>query len=172
MTIGLLRAALALSVLAGSPFGIAAAEPKALAKQGAWQAFALPDKAKPVCYALARPAKSEGAYAKRGEIYLTVTHRPADRATGAVSFAAGYPLKPESEVSLQIGQESFRLYTVEETAWARDSDEKKLLTALKAGKEAVVKGVSARGTATTDRFPLAGFPATLAAIDKACNVKR
>ncbi|MSO77412.1 MAG: hypothetical protein EXQ87_10990 [Alphaproteobacteria bacterium] len=170
--IGPIRAIFALFLLVGGGFAWAGAEPGALAKQGAWQAFILPDAAKPVCYALAWPAKSESAYAKRGAVYPTVTHRPADGSTGAVSFAAGYPLKTESQVSVQIGNESFRLYTVEETAWVLDADEKKLLAALRVGKEVVVKGISARGTATTDIFPLAGFQPALAAIDKARAVKR
>ncbi len=40
------------------------------------------------------------------------------------------------------------------------------------GKQAVFKGVSARGTATTDTYALAGFAHALAQIDKACGVKR
>jgi hypothetical protein len=35
-----------------------------------------------------------------------------------------------------------------------------------------VRGISARGTETTDTYNLAGFARALADIDKACNVRR
>jgi hypothetical protein len=114
----------------------ASAETKSIAKHGVWETFVQPDKAKPVCFAVARPAKSEGSYSRRGDVSLIVTHRPAERSLDVVSFVAGYPLKPDAEVSVEIGKTAFRLYAVDESAWARDADEKKLLAALKAGKEA------------------------------------
>jgi hypothetical protein len=40
------------------------------------------------------------------------------------------------------------------------------------GKQAVLKGVSQRGTGTTDTYVLAGFADMLGQIDKACGVKR
>jgi invasion protein IalB len=172
MVTGFLKTILVGALLLAAAFPVAGAETKPLAKHGVWQTFIQPDKAKPVCFTVARPTKSEGNYSKRGDVTLIVTHRPAERSLDVVSFVAGYPLKPDGEVSVQIGKDTFQLYTVDETAWARDADEKKLLAALKAGKEAVIKGVSARGTATIDKFQLAGLQPAIAAIDKACAVKR
>ena len=45
------------------------------------------------------------------------------------------------------------------------------IKALAAGSSLVVKGTSSRGTATTDTYPLAGFSAAHAEINKACGVK-
>ena len=47
-----------------------------------------------------------------------------------------------------------------------------VVEALAKGKQAVIKGTSARGTATIDTYALSGFTQALAQIDKACGVKR
>ncbi len=50
--------------------------------------------------------------------------------------------------------------------------DKAIVESMLKGKQAVIKGSSARGTATTDTYTLAGFGQVLAEIDKACKVKR
>ena len=52
--------------------------------------------------------------------------------------------------------------------WTPATD-KKIVTAMKAGKSLKVKGTSWRGTQTVDTYSLAGISAALAAIDKACK---
>jgi invasion protein IalB len=64
------------------------------------------------------------------------------------------------------------LFTQGDGAWARDANtDLEVVAALKQGKSATVKGTSAKGTATTDTFALAGFGDALAAAMKACSVK-
>ena len=109
----------------------------------------------------------------RGRIDAYVTHRPADKAWNVVHFDGGYAFKDGSTAELDIDKNKFMLFTAKEAAWANDAAEDKAVTdALNKGKRAIIKGVSARGTNTTDSYALDGYKDALAAIDKACGVKR
>jgi hypothetical protein len=107
------------------------------------------------------------------EAFTNAAHRPGEKRTNEVSFTAGYLFKEGSDADLAIDGKSFSLFTNKEGAWTRDAaTDKAVVDALAKGKQAVIKGTSARGTATTDTYSLAGFAQTLAQIDKACGVKR
>jgi hypothetical protein len=138
-----------------------------------WSAFADPDKSGKICYVVGRPVKSEPRTAKRGDVYVYVTHRSAEHSYNVVSFNAGYPYKDGSDVELAVDAQKFELFTSKDTAWARDSDtEKAIVEAMMKGRQAVIKGTSARGTVTIDTYALAGFSQVLGLIDKACGLKR
>ncbi len=160
-------------------FGAALAAPAAHAQEiktlgtyGKWVAYSFQDAGKQVCYAASKPIKSEGAYKSRDEIVAQVTHRPADRATDVVSFVAGYSFKPDTDANVAIGARRFDLFTVEDRAWARDAKtDQEVVQAFIKGSSMVVKGVSSRGTPTTDTYSLQGFGAAYKAIGEACGVK-
>jgi hypothetical protein len=138
-----------------------------------WSAFAETAKGGKACYLVGRPQKSEPANLKRGDVRVFVTHRPAEKSYSVVNFAAGYPYKEGSEAELAVDARKFTLFTSKEGAWARDAaTDKAIAEAMAKGKQAVLKGTSARGTATTDTYALAGFAQALGEIDKACGVKR
>ncbi|MGQ0662321.1 MAG: invasion associated locus B family protein [Pseudomonadota bacterium] len=161
-------------LLVGS--GPATAEPKALGAFEAWTAIEVAERGGKVCYMAARPAQSEGKYARRGEVSVSVAHRPAAKVRGEVSFQAGYPFKDGAPVMVDIDGKKFELLARPdvdpETAWARDgAADKALIEAMRVGRALAVKGVSARNTETLDIFPLAGFSRAYAEIGKACEVK-
>jgi hypothetical protein len=138
-----------------------------------WSAFAETDRNVKACYLVGRPLKSEPESVKRGDLYVYVTHRPAEKALNVVSFAAGYPYKDGSDAELAVDSRKFTLFTSKESAWSRDAaTDKAVVDAMAKAKQAVLKGTSARGTVTTDTYDLDGFAAMLAQIDKACGVKR
>ena len=168
-------------------FAVALAQPSATAKPPAangpkaehlgdaqgWSAFAETDKNAKACYVVGRPVKSEPESVKRGDLYVYVTHRPAEKALNVVSFAAGYPYKDGSDAELAVDTRKFTLFTSKESAWSRDAaTDKAVVEAMAKAKQATLKGTSARGTVTTDTYDLDGFAAMLAQIDKACGVKR
>jgi hypothetical protein len=137
-----------------------------------WNAFSYAEQGKPVCYAASQPTGSKGNYAKRGEVFALVTHRPSAKATDVVSLVAGYDYKPGSEVEVTIGKDKFKLFTEGERAWARDAGtDKALVQAMSKSASMEVKGISARGTETTDTFSLEGFLKAHQAIGQACGVK-
>lgn len=108
----------------------------------------------------------------RGEIRLFVSYFPGSKVKGEVSFRSGYPFKDGSTVTLQIGNSNFELFTSskDETAWPpTPADDAKITAAMKRGANAVVSGVSGRGTKTKDTFSLLGFTAALEEAQKRCG---
>ncbi len=139
---------------------------------GDWTAFTGQESGGKFCYIGSAPTKSAGKYKKRGDIYILVTHRPAEKKTGVVSITTGYAYKQGSEAEVAVGDAAFRLFTDRDTAWTYDADsDRALVRAMKAGLRMVVKGTSAKGTETTDSYSLKGFSAAYRAIGIACGIK-
>lgn len=96
--------------------------------------------------------------ARRSTIALFVTYRQGK--PGEVSFAGGYPFAEGSTVELDVGGNTFTLFTEGEGAWAGSPEEDaRIIAAMKAGAEVKVTGRSGRGTKTEDTFSLMGFTA-------------
>lgn len=152
--------------------GVAAAEAVLIDTFDDWSAFQQKEGNSMVCYMGSVPKKQEGSYEKRGDAFVLVAHRPADKSLDVVSVEAGYPYREGNEATMLIGGQSFQLFTKGSGAWARDAaTDGALVAAMKRGIEMVVKGTSNRGTLTTDTYSLSGFTAAHAAISKACNVR-
>lgn len=135
-----------------------------------------------VCYLVGRPTKSESkpANARRGEISLTVAHYPGANRTNEVTWVAGYALRDNGPMEIEVGKVKVALSNLNqpnsEKAWTRDEvGNRQAIDAMRqapANVNALVRGISGRGTETIDHFPLAGFARGLADIDKACAVRR
>src|ERR1051326_7571762 len=133
-----------------------AAQP--LGQSGSWTAY--------------QAQKSEPAGGSRKAMAM-VTHRPGEKIANVVSFVEGYPVKPGSEVQIDIGGSKFDLFTKDDSAWARTAElDRMIVASLGKAKQVVVRGAPQKGAATTDTYALAGFAKALALIDKACGVKR
>jgi hypothetical protein len=156
-------------------FGLASAaaqEAKPLGTFERWGAFSTQERGRLVCYVATQPTDSKGNYSRRGEVFLLVTHRPAERANDVVSIVAGYDFRNGSEVEIAIGRDTYRLFTDGDRAWAADErTDKTLVQAMIRGQDLVAKGVSSRGTETTDTFSLVGFGRAYQAIGQACGVR-
>jgi hypothetical protein len=150
-----------------------AAEPQLIGSFNDWNAFSYDENGQKVCYMSSRPKKDEGNYKQRGDIYVLITHRPAEKSLDVVSVTTGYTYKEKSEAQVSVGNQNFKLFTDGDTAWARDEKtDKSLVSAIRGGSAMIIKGTSNRGTATTDTYSLAGTSAAYEAINKACDVKR
>ena len=148
-----------------------AGDPEQVGKFGSWMAMKFDEEGSLACYTLSEPARKEGNYTRRGNVYVLVTHRPAKRALGVVSFTAGYEYMPDSNVQIDIDGQSFTLFTQGDTAWAQDADDKKIVDAMTVGKTLIVRGTSSRGTETVDTYSLLGFGKALEAINQTCQVQ-
>lgn len=144
-----------------------------LLESGDWQAIKDAENGKPVCVLSAVPAKSEGKYSKRGDVFLFITHRPAEKRFFETGFQAGYAYQDGGEATATVdGKTAFSLFTQGEFAWTRSGDDDRaLVKALRGGGQLVIQGASARGTRTTDTFSLKGFSAALDAANTACGAK-
>ncbi|MBX7198809.1 MAG: invasion associated locus B family protein [Rhodospirillaceae bacterium] len=160
----------AMGLALATPLAAGAQEMTALGTFGKWVAYTYTDKGKPVCYMAAKPDKSEGSYKARGEVQLLVTHRPAEKAFDVLSVVAGYQYKPDSDVTLAAGGQTFTLFTNADRAWARDSKtDSAVVQQLIKSSTAVIKGTSSRNTPTTDTVSLTGFSAAYKAIGDTCK---
>jgi invasion protein IalB len=147
-----------------------AQNPQPIGSYGGWQALTFEEAGKSGCYVIAEPTKKEGNYTSRDDVYALVTHRPADDKLNVFTVIAGYTYREQSTVTLEIGSEKFSLSTKDNTAWASDEDDPRIVEALKKGAGMVVRGVSSRGTETTDTYSLTGFTRAYNAIGEACKL--
>lgn len=125
-----------------------------------------------VCYMISQPkqAAADKPDAKRGAIYVMISHWPETKIRDQVRVSGGYPYKVNSKLRVTIDGKSFDLFTQDQDAWAHDAQEdRRLVNAMKAGNKMTVAGESTRGTKTDDQFSLSGFTAAYNAISKACG---
>jgi invasion protein IalB len=150
--------------------------PKQLGSFESWTSVELAQSSGKICYMFARPSASEPKSAKRGDIMLVITHRPAAKRRDEVSYQSGYPFKDGATVAVDVEGKKFQFFTRAdvdpEAAWATDANvDKAVIAGMKTGKTLKVRGTSSRNTETTDTFSLAGFGKAYAEIGKACGVK-
>ena len=162
--------AIMMIIFLSAPLSAQGGEAKLIGTFGDWSAYVFIEDGNKVCYMASQPKKSTGNYTKRGDVFALITHRPAEGSKNVFSFVSGYGYKSGSEVSVTIDKEKFTLFTQDDAAWAADSGtDSKIAQSLRKGSSMVIKGVSSRGTATTDNFSLKGTGGAHDAIDKECN---
>ena len=124
-----------------------------------------------ICYISSQPQKTEPSNVTRSPIHFLVTHRVGSGKRNEVATLIGYPFKAGEPATAAIDGRAYPMVTDTEmeAGWlASVADEPGFVEAMKAGSELVVKGISTRGTNTTDTYSLSGVTAAMAAIDAAC----
>jgi hypothetical protein len=149
-----------------------AADARELGQFGKWKALSFDDGSKgKVCFMSAAPDKQEGKFTKRGEVAFFITHWAADQTRDVVSVAIGYPFKKGSSLRVTIDGREYKMATDGEMAWAADSaTDRTISEAIRRGSKLVIKGVSARGTETTDTYSLTGSGDAYNKITEACGL--
>jgi hypothetical protein len=148
------------------------AEPTLIGQFGTWGAYAAAPNGKKVCFALAKPSssKTNPPNRPRDPAYAFVSTRPAEKVNNEVSVMIGYALKPGSESSVEVGGASFAMYTQGDGLWIKNAaEEERMVEAMRKSADLVVKGVSAKGTETTDTFSLKGLAQALDRIAQDCR---
>ncbi len=137
-----------------------------------WGAFELKEKAGKTCYMVGKPVDTLPKKVRRDDIWLLITHRPGRKIKDEVQVIIGYTFKTGSSVTIDIDGKKYKLFTDKDVAWADDAaEDESLVAAMRKGNKLVVRGLSSRGTKTTDKYELAGFTAAHKAIGKACGLK-
>ncbi|MHC2564277.1 invasion associated locus B family protein [Bradyrhizobium liaoningense] len=158
---------------AASLAGVAGgAEPTLIGQFGTWGAYAATPNGKKVCFALAKPSssKTNPPNRPRDPAYAFVSTRPAEKVNNEVSVMIGYALKPGSESTVEVGGASFAMYTQGDGLWIKNAaEEERMVEAMRKSADLVVKGVSAKGTETTDTFSLKGLAQALDKIAQDCK---
>jgi hypothetical protein len=148
------------------------AEPSLIGQFGTWGAYAATPNGKKVCFALAKPSssKTNPPNRPRDPAYAFVSTRPSEKVANEVSIMIGYALKPGSESTLEVGGASYAMYTQGDGLWIKNAaEEERMVEAMRKSADLVVKGVSAKGTETTDTFSLKGLSQALDKIAQDCR---
>jgi hypothetical protein len=148
------------------------AEPTLIGQFGTWGAYTATPNGKKVCFALAKPSssKTNPPNRPRDPAYAFVSTRPAEKVTNEVSIMIGYALKPGSESSLEVGGASYAMYTQGDGLWIKNAaEEERMVEAMRKAAEVTVKGMSAKGTETTDTFSLKGLAQALDRLAQDCR---
>jgi len=148
------------------------AEPTLIGQFGTWGAYSATPNGKKVCFALAKPSssKTNPPNRPRDPAYAFVSTRPAEKVNNEVSVMIGYALKPGSESSVEVGGAAFAMYTQGDGLWIKNAaEEERMVEAMRKSADLVVKGVSAKGTETTDTFSLKGLAQALDRIAQDCR---
>jgi hypothetical protein len=137
--------------------------------QGTWSLYADTASPKQVCFVASQPQAVEPIGANRGPIYFYISAWPKDGIKLEPSIKAGYPVKPDKDMTVTIGSDSFKMYGKGDRGFVLDpTEELKLIESMKMGSSAVVKAISAKGTGTTDTYSLAGLAQALDKMATTC----
>jgi hypothetical protein len=148
------------------------AEPTLIGQFGTWGAYSAAPNGKKVCFALAKPSssKTNPPNRPRDPAYAFVSTRPAEKVNNEVSVMIGYALKPGSESSVEVGGAAFAMYSQGDGLWIKNAaEEERMVEAMRKSADLVVKGVSSKGTETTDTFSLKGLAQALDKIAQDCK---
>lgn len=168
-----LLAASAAAMTATVPAAPAAAQqpaPKRIGSFQDWTAYEYQEAGEKVCFILSRPTKKGGAERSRGDAYVMVTFRTADKVRDEVSVNFGATLKEKSQAQMKIGGTSVPLVTDRDTAWTTNPGQDRVaVEAMVKGADMQVSGVSAKGTRFDDSYSLMGVTAAREAVSAACK---
>ncbi len=163
------RIVLAVCLIAASSTGAFAQSVRLLGDFNAWSAYATSDSAGKICFVLSKPTSTEPKPDGYGQAYLYLTHRPAERLRNELNLVAGYTFSPDSEAQMQVGSQSFTLFTSDDAAWLLDTDSAQdVAGAMRAGSSLVIEGTNERGIKIRQTFSLSGVTAASRAIDAEC----
>lgn len=147
-------------------------QPTLLGQYGDWGAYSANSGGRAICYALAKPGSqaTQPPNRPRDPAYIFVSTRPGENVRNEVSIVIGYPFKPGSEASVDIGSAKYAMYTQADGAWIKNAaEEARMVDAMRRGADLVVTGESGRGTKSTDRYNLRGLSQALDRVAQECK---
>ncbi len=147
-------------------------EPTLIGQFGTWGAYTATPNGKKVCFALAKPSssKTNPPNRPRDPAYAFISTRPAEKVVNEVSIMIGYALKPGSDSTLEVGGASYAMYAQGDGLWIKNAaEEERMVEAMRKAADVTVKGVSAKGTETTDVFSLKGLSQALDRVAQDCH---
>ena len=147
-------------------------QPSLLGQFGDWGAYTASNAGKKVCYALAKPSSqaTDPPNRPRDPAYIFVSTRPSENVRNEISIVIGYPFKPGSDATVDIGSAKYAMYTQADGAWIKNAaEEARMVDAMRRGSDLVVSGESGRGTKSTDRYTLKGLSQALDRVAQECK---
>jgi hypothetical protein len=157
---------------APEPPGVGGERPQLLAQFDEWGAYMASPSGKKVCFALAAPVQTSTVPPNRprDRAFMFISSRPGERIKDEVSIIFGYGLKPNADANIEIAGGSYAMTTQNDGAWVKNAaEEPKLVETLRKGRDATVKGTSAKGTVSTDVYSLKGLAQALDKVGQECR---
>jgi hypothetical protein len=146
--------------------------PTLIGQYGDWGAYFATPGGRKVCFSIARPKSSvtNPAGRKRDQAFMFVASRPAENVRNEVSIIIGYPFKPSTDASAEIGAAKFAMYTLNDGAWIKNvAEEARMVEAMRKGSDLTLKGMSGHGTESTDQYALKGLTQAIEKADQECK---
>ena len=150
----------------------AAGQPTLLGQYAEWAAYTGNSNGRKVCFALAKPASSETRPPNRPRdpAFLFVSSRPAENVRNEVSVVIGYSFRPSSDATIEVAGAKFAMQTQADGAWIKNAaEEARLVEAMRKAPDLIVRGTSAKGTETTDRYSLKGVGQAIDRVAQECK---
>lgn len=150
-----------------APAGLA--EPTAIGRYKDWSVFTETSDGETICYAATPATDKAPRSVDHGDVWFYVTNWKSGRARNQPSLKVGYNLREDLAPKASVGRSTWTLFGVGREAFADDSDDARIVSALRKGSELRVEAVSSRNTQVAYHFSLSG---SAAAIDKAAAICR
>lgn len=140
----------------------------AVAQFGDWGVFTSTTARGKVCYAASQPKTRLPTNLQRDPAYFFLTSRPGENVRNEISLTLGFPLRGDATVT--IGSTNFVMYTQATGAWIKNaSEEGRMVQAMRAGSQLIVRSTSQRGNVTTDTYSLTGLSQALDRVAQECR---
>ena len=149
---------------------LAQSAPKLTGTHGDWTVYTRGSGGERICYALSEALAKSPKNLNHGDIYFMVSSWKSGAATEQPSFLAGYTLKTTRAPKAQVGSTALNMFAADNEAFiSESSDERTLVSKMRAGSTMTVSAVSQRGTQTRYTFSLKGVTAALRQAKSACS---
>jgi invasion protein IalB len=147
-------------------------QPNLLGQYGDWGAYSASPGGRRVCFSIAKPKSSltNPPGRKRDQAYVFVSTRPSENVRNEVSVIFGYPFKPSTDATVEVGAAKFAMYTMNDGAWIKNvAEEVRMVDAMRKGGDLTIKGVSGHGTESTDQYSLKGLSQAIDRAEQECK---
>jgi invasion protein IalB len=161
--------AFTLAALTAAP-AFAQSAPKLAGTHGDWTVYTRGSGGERICYVLSEAQAKSPTSVNHGDVYFMVSNWENGAATEQPSFLAGYSLKTTRAPKAQVGGTALTMFAADNEAFiSESSNERKLVSQMRAGSTMTVSAVSQRGTQTRYTFSLKGVSAALRQAKTACS---
>ena len=123
-----------------------------------------------ICFITSHPRETKPAEVQRDRAYFYVSSWAKDVIKTQVSVLLGYDLQDDSEITVSIGNRSFKLFAKDDKAFVGDATaELQLIDAMKRGSFMNVIAKTKDGVTTTDTYSLIGVTAAINSLASGCQ---
>lgn len=150
--------------------GHAAAQTKVVNTFKDWTLYAHSGAPADICFITSQPKEATPPGSLNDRSFFYVSAWPKDGVKAEISIKLGRTIKAGSNVSVQIGNSSYELFTKGDKAFVNDpTEELKLIDSMKRGSFMVIKAVDAGGQEITETYSLIGVTKAIGTLEQGCG---